>query len=105
MVSEEKVTGYLLNLLHPDGASKAKFFASLGFSRDHWTGLADALRRLAETAPVARSMESAHGQRYIVDGVLETPAGPSPWVRTVWIIDRGADVPRLVTAYPSDEGD
>ena len=31
-ISEEKITGYLLNPLHPDGASKARFFAALGFS-------------------------------------------------------------------------
>ncbi len=99
---EQKITGYLLNARHPEGAGKAKFFASLGFSRQDWHLLAAALRRLPETAPVARSMASVHGRKYTVDGPLETPSGRSPLVRTIWIIDRGSEVPRLVTAYPHE---
>ena len=105
VMSEEKITGYLLNPQHPDGASKAKFFAAMGFSRTDWPVLAAALRRVAETAEVAQSVESAHGWKYIVDGPLETPNGRTPVVRTVWIIDHGWTAPRVVTAYPRDEGD
>jgi len=45
-------------------------------------------------------METLHGKKYIVDGELETPTHGAAWVRTIWIIDTGADFPRLVTAYP-----
>ena len=54
-------------------------------------------------SPVTQSMESTHGKKYIVDGRIETPTGKVPIVRTVWIIDRGETVPRLVTAYPHEE--
>jgi len=52
---------------------------------------------------VTQRMESTHGKKYIVDGRIETPTGKVPIVRTVWIIDRGETVPRLVTAYPHEE--
>ncbi len=105
IVSEEKITGYLLNPQHPDGAGKAKFFEAMGFSRDDWRVLAEALRRLAETTEVAGSVESAHGWKYIVEGPLATPSGRTPAVRSVWIVDQGTTAPRLITAYPTEEGD
>jgi|HubBroStandDraft_6_1064221.scaffolds.fasta_scaffold904300_1 hypothetical protein len=104
VVPAAKIVDYLLNPAHPDGAGKAKFFTSLGFSRSDWEQLAMALRRLAERFPVGQTLESAHGTKYIVDGPLETPGGATPVVRSVWIVDHGSDVPRLVTAYPHDEG-
>jgi len=48
-------------------------------------------------------MESVHGMKYIVDGQIKTPGAKSSIVRTVWIIDLGSDVPRLITAYPRQE--
>jgi hypothetical protein len=41
--------------------------------------------------------------KYVVAGRVETPSGKRPLVRTIWIVDRGDVVPRLVTAYPSQE--
>ncbi len=35
-VATEKVRDYLLNPEHPDGGSKAAWFRSLGYARDHW---------------------------------------------------------------------
>lgn len=99
-VSREKVVGYLLNPEHPDGAGKAAFFFAAGFRVDGWEELAIAFKDLAERVPVARSVDSPHGAKYIVDGEINTPRGQMVSVRTVWIIDRGHDNPRLVTAYP-----
>jgi len=45
-------------------------------------------------------MESTHGIKYIVDGIIQGPNGSVGTVRTIWIIDSGRDRPRLVTAYP-----
>jgi hypothetical protein len=102
VVEREKITGYLLNAAHPDNGGKAAFFQTQGFAGDHWHGLAEALRHLALTGEVAKRVESRHGQKYVVDGKMETPNKKSPWVRTVWIVDRGLDKPRLVTAYPHE---
>jgi hypothetical protein len=105
VVAENKITEYLLNPLHPDGAGKAKFFAALSFRAEEWQILAAALRGIAAAAEVTQSVASVHGQKYVVDGPLETPCGKSPVVRTVWIIDQGKAVPRLVTAYPHERED
>jgi hypothetical protein len=59
--------------------------------------------QLALTSTVSQNMETVHGKKYIIDDTIETPSGKSPVVRTVWIIDRGEDAPRLVTAYPHEE--
>jgi hypothetical protein len=103
VVDQDKITGYLLNSAHPDNGGKAPFFLALGFRSDDWQALAAALRELAGEMPVAKKMESPHGLKYIVDGQIETPGGRSPTVRTIWIIDQGLEIPRLVTAYPSKD--
>lgn len=43
IVERRKIVDYLLCATHPDGVSKAKFFASLGFDAGHWQDLAAAL--------------------------------------------------------------
>ena len=101
VVEREKVRDYLLSPSHPTGKGKAEFFTSMGFQREAWEVLADALRQMARDCPVTKSMTSLHGQKYIVDGVLVTPGGQLPLIRTVWVVDAGHDRPRLVTAYPT----
>jgi hypothetical protein len=103
IVEREKITEYLLSPAHPDNGGTAAFFQTQGFSRDDWEVLAAAFRKQAETADVAEAVESSHGQKYILEGGMETPSGKMPRVRTVWIVDRGLDAPRLVTAYPREE--
>ena len=102
LVGREKITDYLLNSSHPDHSGKAQFFASMGFQASDWEALARALRKLAQTADVAAYLKSVHGVKYILDGAIETPCGRTPTVRTVWIVDRGRNCPRLVTAYPAE---
>ncbi len=103
LVGAEKITEYLLNPAHPDNGGKAQFFSDLGFQREHGETLAAAFRKLALTAPVAKSLESSHGRKYIVDGEIETLCGKTPVVRSIWIIVRGLNCPRLVTAYPREQ--
>jgi len=103
VVEHEKVRDYLLNEAHPDGFGKAEFFIALGFRREACEALVDALRRIARDSPVTKSMTSTHGHKYIVDGLLQAPSGRTAMVRTIWIVDAGGDVPRLVTAYPREQ--
>ena len=96
---------YLLNAAHPDNGGKAGFFEALGFSADAPEHLVDALRTVAVTGEAVDRVESSHGEKYVVDGLLalHTEKGHGRMVRTVWIIERGQDAPRLVTAYPREE--
>lgn len=103
LVETEKVRDYLLNVAHPDGFGKAAFFTAMGFQSEAWEVLADALRQVALDSPVTNSMTSAHGQKYIVDGVIRSPMGQTAMARTIWIVDKGGDRPRLVTAYPREQ--
>ncbi|MBI4517213.1 MAG: hypothetical protein HY699_15515 [Deltaproteobacteria bacterium] len=103
VVEREKITGYLLNPAHPDNGGKAAFFQAQGFKGSDWQTLADAFRKLAVSDDVTEAVESRHGRKYILDGRIETPSGKVSVVRTVWIVDRGLDAPRLITAYPREE--
>jgi hypothetical protein len=57
---------------------------------------------LAVAAEAAEKLESTHGTKYVLEGIMTTPGGGAPRVRTIWIIDRGRNCPRLVTAYPAE---
>ena len=105
VVDRGKVLDYLLNEAHPDNGGKARFFALLGFSRDDPERLMEALRDVAEHGELAIGGESIHGEKFVVDGWLSAHTQESrQWpVRTVWIVDRGKDAPRLITAYPRKE--
>jgi hypothetical protein len=98
-VDRIKVIDYLLSLSHPDGQSKAQFFRRFGFKPEEWQVLAEALRVVGVSNPVVSIVASAHGERYTVDGPMQSPDGRTPMVRTVWIVERG-DPPRLITAHP-----
>jgi len=105
VVERHKVVDYLLNSAHPDNGGKAQFFESIGFSVDVPELLIDALRSVAQTGEVVESVKSSHGEKYVVDGPVSshTESSRGRMVRTVWIIDRGLEAPRLVTAYPGKE--
>ena len=105
VIERHKILDYLLNSAHPDNGGKAQFFESLGFFSDAPEPLIAALGAVARTGEVVDSSESLHGEKHVVDGLLwsQTGSSHSRMVRTVWIIDRGVEAPRLVTAYPGKE--
>jgi hypothetical protein len=105
VVERHKVVGDLLNAAHPDNNGKARFFGALGFSVDAPEGLIAALLGIRQTGEVAETTRSAHGEKHVVEGWLPAHTGENRarWVRTVWIVDRGSESPRLVTAYPGKE--
>lgn len=100
-IPPEKLIGYLLSETHLDGKSKAKFFQGLGFDEKNLELLAQALLSIARNNEVTEITTSIHGTKYVIEGLLFTKYGYSPEVRTVWIIDRGEEWPRFVTAYPA----
>ena len=102
LVEQSKIVDYLLALDHRDGSSKANFLLRFGFNREHWQILAQALRVHGASYAVSSVTDTPHGPMFTVDGILVTPDGRNPVMRSVWIIDLGNDFPRLVTAYPSE---
>lgn len=96
----QKLTDYLLSENHPIGGSKATFFRRCGFDDSNVDLFVKGLRAIAREKNTVDIVASPHGTKYVVDGELETPRGSSVTVRTIWILERGQDRPRFVTAYP-----
>ncbi|MCF4125408.1 DUF6883 domain-containing protein [Methylobacterium sp. SyP6R] len=91
---------YLLNVDHPKGGPKARFFLAFGFDPIQPEIMAEALIVQATDARcILRPVENGPYRRMIVEGPMETPDGRLPRVRSVWQWQDGA-MWRLVTAVP-----
>jgi hypothetical protein len=99
-VAREKLLEYLLVLEHSVGGSKAAFLARFGFTRKNWVALQEALLQQARVNEVTDSRTTIHGQYFEIVGRLSTLDGRNPTIRSVWLIDRGSNSPRLITIVP-----
>jgi hypothetical protein len=100
ILSEQKILSYLLDETNEGGRSKAEFFLRHGFLRESWQEFAEALRKHGAHYEVAFMRSAGDGIRYAVEGELILPDGKQCYLRTVWMIDAGEDIPRLITAFP-----
>lgn len=100
LVEQHKITEYLLNLTHEQGASKARFFLARGFSLTAWAVFGDALVAQGANNQVTKVTQTDYGMRYQVDCHCPTPDGTNPCIRTVWEIAPDSQCPRLLTAHP-----
>lgn len=100
VVEEKKVRDYLLNVAHPDGGPKAKFFMAHGFDLAAWMVMRDALIDHGGNNRVTKTTQTEWGIRYQVDCHCPTPDGVNPCIRSVWEISIEMTAPRLLTAYP-----
>ena len=100
LVEREKITEYLLSTTNSSGRSKAFFFLRFGFNANSWEIFAEALKLQGSVHEVVRTVQTNHGLRYYVDGVIATPDGRNPRIRPVWQVDLGTNHPRLITAHP-----
>lgn len=101
-ISEDKIRDYLLNRDHPVGKSKAEWFASLGYTVDHWQDLRDDLLQIARTCENFSAVSSPFGVKYISVGKIGREGHRTATVLIVWLIE-GNSLPRLITAYRGDE--
>jgi hypothetical protein len=104
-VDLRKLSDYLLSEAHPVGKSKAKYFRSFGFNSENIEMLKQGFIAIARTEDVKEAISSPHGVKYVLDGSLQTPARVFIKLRTIWIIDKGVEIPRFITAYPIEELD
>ncbi|MEE9295067.1 MAG: hypothetical protein V3W34_08940 [Phycisphaerae bacterium] len=100
VIAPEKIRDYLLNPTHRRGAAKARLLLSLGYRGEEWQRLDSDLRRQHLTADVDVSRETDYGTRFEIVAPLRGPGGRIVTFRTVWQIDTGTDLPRLITMYP-----
>ena len=98
VVEDLKMAGYLLNLSHPEGNSKAVFFIQRGFSVDDLPAFREMLIHHAKINVVAKYERTKRGDKFIVEGPVNWVDVNNFNLRTVWFISNGLEIPRLVTA-------
>ena len=99
-VPHRKVVDYLLDQDHPDGGPKARFFADHGYTAARADVVIADLKRHISEHSVANTRTSRFGISYAVDGSIHAPDGQDIFIRTVWFIETGFNLPQFVTAYP-----
>lgn len=100
VIEPSKLTDYLLNIEHRRGGAKAKLLMQCGYSLENWQQLETDIRNCHLSTDVDVIKETAYGTRYEISADLSTPVGRQLLVRTVWQIDKGTDIPRLITLIP-----
>ncbi|WP_342164544.1 DUF6883 domain-containing protein [Methylobacterium sp. SD21] len=94
-----KIVDYLLNVDHPKGGSKARFFLSFGFDPGEPTIFARAIVAVPQAEESrSRALEIGDRRRLVVEGSIEAPDGRRPRIRIVWQGETNGW--RLITAYP-----
>jgi hypothetical protein len=100
IIDQRKLVDYLLNPEHRRGASKATLLNMFGYTATNWDRLAADLRRDHLTVDAAVERETPYGKRYEIHAMLTTPTGRLLMARSIWQIDTGTSIPRLITLYP-----
>ena len=99
-VPNSKVVNYLLNIDHPKGGPKARFFLTFGFDPAQPAVMAEALiAHAAEMRGTVRVTDTDGRRRMILEDPMRTPDMREPKVRTVWQLHEGVAW-RLITAVP-----
>ena len=94
-----KLRDYSLNAEHKEGKHKARVFAAalgLGFDDAEW--LREKLLNIANSEDCRPGRKTEYGQRYLIDFELSHEQ-KSGQVRSIWIVRKGENFPRLVTCY------
>lgn len=88
----------LERLLRDAEHEQAAFFLKFGFSADHAEVLAQALQAHVAEFDVTETTAVTDGVTYVIEGVLPTPDGRDPRVRSYWRVDAEGDTPRFLRA-------
>ena len=99
VITDDKIRDYLLNAGNAQNRGKAALFTAFGFVREQWQILAAALVRHPIDNEILTTTVSPHGTKYLVQCNLVSPDGRNPCLTSVWIVDTGGTIPRLVTAH------
>lgn len=103
VVYESKVRDYLLNLSHPVGSSKARWFFSIGYTSADVARLIGDLTRIAQESNDFVEEQTEFGLKYIVNGIINSPNGILAKITTVWIVEPSKNEVRFVTAFPDEK--
>jgi hypothetical protein len=100
IIDSDKLVRYLLDVDHPQGGPKARLLVSLGYATAKWRQLEHDVRRWHLTEDYLAANQSRWGIRYEIVAPLTGPSADTVLFRSIWQIDLGTDLPRLITMYP-----
>lgn len=99
VVDVRKIRDYCLSAEHPRGRHKARLFASaLGLTAGDAETLQRALLDATQANEAISTGKDDFGERYTIDFLLRGPVGEAT-IRSLWIVRRDEQFPRLVTCY------
>jgi hypothetical protein len=100
VVDYRKLSSYSLDITHPKGGHKARVFQSaLGYNPTNSDVLAGRIQEGILTAPAKVLDANQHGQRMAVDMPILGANGETVIVRSGWIYEPDAVVPRMTTIF------
>ena len=99
VIAAEKLSAYLLNPSHKRGGAKARLLLALGYQTAAPQVLESDLRVQHLSLDAARTSRNPYGLAYEIEGPIRTPSGRIVRFCSIWQIDSGSDVPRLITMY------
>lgn len=98
VTDHNKIQRYALNSNHPKGKEKARVFNSvLGYHYENWQLLSDQIYDKLQTSNISRQESTKYGERFIIPMRITGLRNKSMVVNTVWQIDKGTVIPRLIT--------
>lgn len=100
VIDPSKLSSYLLDVRHPVGGPKARFFLGRGFSLDRPERLAEVLAIHTMRATLVRRSPHDQGHKLVYECAMQAADGSSPCIRSVWIATHDNTSCRLITAYP-----
>lgn len=99
IISESKLSGYCLNIEHKDGKHKACVFsAALGLTANNSDELRNALLQAIINYEAEFQKTTPSGDLYIIIFPM-IRNNQTANIKSVWIIRKNEDFPRLVTCY------
>jgi hypothetical protein len=101
-IAPAKITAYLLNPHHTDGAAKCRFLAAFGFTPGNPDDLREALLGHCCRAHFRSVLPGYQAVKLYFEGPLAALIGLDPQVRTVWQIDEDdpSRTARFITLKP-----
>ena len=99
IVDDRKLVEYVLNAAHPVGKHHAALFERLlGIGPRQSPLLRSMLVAAAREEDATAGQQSPHGKKY-EQRLTMTGSKGTRTVLAVWLVERGGDVPRLITCY------
>jgi hypothetical protein len=83
-IADDKIKRYLLNVDHPEGGAKARFFLTCGFDLSAPDPFIEASLAHGQSRHLVSETSGRFGVKRVYEGPLATPHGANPLVRSVW---------------------